>query len=265
MLFLFHKYFAVDMKYGVGVKVPAELDLNAELSVPPIISKSKVPAIHHLTFDIFVQQPTMPTKLRTAVRRSLLPLAGKNSGSGVGISAEGTVFYCPSCSTWRRRMVSTAATNTYRTRNGAIRHAFHNNNNINTTTSTVRRYLSSSAARTNCASPAGVADVNRNVPARFRELYAALKELEDVAADHISLSRLQLAQRGLESEEHVVRVAGISPSSFAIFGARCLIYWVVDSTRCQRCAIYTSTCQVTFSRSVDRRTVLGGIDRFLWN
>ncbi|KUL84936.1 hypothetical protein ZTR_07832 [Talaromyces verruculosus] len=149
----------------------------------------------------------MPTKLRTAVRKSLLPLAGKNSGGNVGITTEGTVFYCPSCSTWRRRMVSTAATtNNYRTRNGGLRHVFHSNNNINTTTM-VRRYLSSSAASSN--GPAGLVDVNikKNVPARFRELYAALKELEDVAADHISLSRLQLVQRGLESEEHVVRVA----------------------------------------------------------
>jgi hypothetical protein len=114
-------------------------------------------------------------------------------------------------------MVSTAATtNNYRTRNGGLRHVFHHNNNINTTT-TVRRYLSSSTARSNALAGA---DINKNVPARFRELYAALTELEDVAADHISLSRLQLAQRGLESEEHVVRVAGISPClPFAITGA----------------------------------------------
>lgn len=157
----------------------------------------------------------MPAKLRTAVRKSLLPLAGKNSGGNVGITAEGTVFYCPSCSTWRRRMVSTAATsNSYRTRNGGFRHVFHNNNNADTTT-IVRRYLNSSTARFNGA--AAAANINKNVPARFRELHAALKELEDVAADHISLSRLQLAQRGLESEEHVVRVAGISPLPSLIF------------------------------------------------
>lgn len=206
----------------------------------------------------------MPTKLRTAVRKSLLPLAGKNSGGNVGITTEGTVFYCPSCSTWRRRMVSTAATaNNYRTRNGGLRHVFHSNNNINTTT-TVRRYLSSSAASSN--GPAGLVDVNikKNVPARFRELYAALKELEDVAADHISLSRLQLAQRGLESEEHVVRVAGISPS-LGYYRSRYLIDWMVGSARCQRYTFYTSTCEVTFGGSVDRGAVLGGIDRFVWN
>lgn len=163
----------------------------------------------------------MPIKLRTAVRKSLLPLAGKNSGGNLGITAEGTVFYCPSCSTWRRRMVSTAATsNSYRTRNGGLRHVFHNSSNTDTTTTTtttVRRYFSSSAARLNVLAGADV-NINKNVPARFRELYAALKELEDVAADHISLSRLQLAQRGLESEEHVVRVAGISPFHSIFFG-----------------------------------------------
>jgi hypothetical protein len=50
-------------------------------------------------------------------------------------------------------------------------------------------------------------NVNRTVPARFRELYAALGELREAAADQISLSRLQLAQRGLESEDPVIRVA----------------------------------------------------------
>lgn len=153
----------------------------------------------------------MPTKLRTAVRTSLLPLPGKNGGGNVGITTEGMMFYCPSCSIWRRRMLSTAATsNRYGTRNGRLRHVFHNSSYINSAT-TVRRYLSSSIARLNGAT--GDLDVHKNVPARFRELYAALKELEGVAADHISLSRLQLAQRGLESEEHVVRVAGMSPCS----------------------------------------------------
>lgn len=176
----------------------------------------------------------MPAKLRTAVRKSLLPLAGMNRGGNVGMTVEGTVFYCPSCSTWRRRMLSTAATsNKYRTRNGGLRHIFHNNNTD--TTTIVRRYMSTSTARFNGASAAAAADVNinKNVPARFRELYAALNELEDVAADHISLSRLQLAQRGLESEEHVVRVAGISPLPPLMFLGRCLICCAVGSARCQ--------------------------------
>lgn len=46
----------------------------------------------------------------------------------------------------------------------------------------------------------------------FRELYDVLKEVKEVASEHISLSRLQLAQRGLESEEPVIRIASASDS-----------------------------------------------------
>lgn len=46
------------------------------------------------------------------------------------------------------------------------------------------------------------------MPTRNRELYALLGELHETAADQISLSRFQLAQRGLESEVPVIRVAG---------------------------------------------------------
>ncbi|OXV06301.1 hypothetical protein Egran_05930 [Elaphomyces granulatus] len=41
----------------------------------------------------------------------------------------------------------------------------------------------------------------------FRALHDLLEEVRDVASEHISLSRLQLAQRGLESEEPVIRIA----------------------------------------------------------
>lgn len=47
-----------------------------------------------------------------------------------------------------------------------------------------------------------------NVPPRLRELHAALNRVGDVATDRVDLSRLQLALRGLESEEPLVRVAG---------------------------------------------------------
>ena len=156
----------------------------------------------------------MPPKLRAATCKSLLSLARNTGGNKVAITAEGTVFYCPSCSTWRRRTVSTSSS-TYRARIGGLRHDLYHradrNNNVNNTARIVRRYLSSSSAARSNASVGGSAGISKNVPARFRELYTALKELEDFAADHISLSRLQLAQRGLESEESVVRVAGIYP------------------------------------------------------
>jgi hypothetical protein len=47
----------------------------------------------------------------------------------------------------------------------------------------------------------------------FRKLFDLLKEVKDVASEHISLSRLQLAQRGLESEEPVIRIAGAYPQA----------------------------------------------------
>ena len=53
----------------------------------------------------------------------------------------------------------------------------------------------------------------------FRELYDVLKEVKEVASEHISLSRLQLAQRGLESEEPVIRIASASDS---LHGLICL-------------------------------------------
>ena len=48
----------------------------------------------------------------------------------------------------------------------------------------------------------------KNIPPRFRELYAALNRVGDVAPERVNLSRLQLALRGLEVEEPLVRVAG---------------------------------------------------------
>lgn len=51
-------------------------------------------------------------------------------------------------------------------------------------------------------------NAGKNVPPRFRELYAALNRVGDVAPERVNLSRLQLALRGLEVEEPLVRVAG---------------------------------------------------------
>lgn len=153
----------------------------------------------------------MPARFRAAVRKSLGPLAEKSSG--VSISTEGRVFFCPSCSTWRRRMFSTtpppppATTNRHRTRNRCSNSLSTPHNSPEYNVTSIRRFLSSSVSSHSTAA-GGIVDSNSRstVPARFRELYTTLKELEEVAADHISLSRLQLALRGLESEEPVIRV-----------------------------------------------------------
>ena len=57
---------------------------------------------------------------------------------------------------------------------------------------------------------ASVTSVNAPIPipVERKELYDALKALEDSAAVYVNLSQLQLALRGLESGDSVTRVAG---------------------------------------------------------
>ncbi|KAL1958643.1 hypothetical protein VTO42DRAFT_3986 [Malbranchea cinnamomea] len=50
-------------------------------------------------------------------------------------------------------------------------------------------------------------NATKNIPPRFTELYSALKSVGDSAANHVNVSRLQLALRGLETENPVIRVA----------------------------------------------------------
>ncbi|KAL3431142.1 hypothetical protein BDV09DRAFT_154940 [Aspergillus tetrazonus] len=47
----------------------------------------------------------------------------------------------------------------------------------------------------------------RHVPLRLRELYESLVQLQSIAPEQVNLSRLQLALRGLETEEPLIRVA----------------------------------------------------------
>ncbi|KAK2807568.1 hypothetical protein FQN51_000001 [Onygenales sp. PD_10] len=99
------------------------------------------------------------------------------------------LFFCPSCSTWRRSFTNTNTTN-------LLRRAHQ------------RRRPASTLAASSHPSPASpTVNGARNVPERFRELYAALQGVRDVAANHVNMSRLQLALRGLEGEKGIVRVA----------------------------------------------------------
>lgn len=122
---------------------------------------------------------SMPPRIRGALSTSLLHVA--DSGGGF--------FYCPSCATWRR---------TLSTRPSALQprrgHRLHHSPIWN---SDQRRLATSS-----------VLNAGRNVPDRFRELYEALDEVKNTAPEQLSLSRLQLALRGLESETPLIRIAG---------------------------------------------------------
>ncbi|KAL4926080.1 uncharacterized protein BDV17DRAFT_270421 [Aspergillus undulatus] len=51
------------------------------------------------------------------------------------------------------------------------------------------------------------AHIARHVPPRLRELYESLAHIQSAAPEEVNLSRLQLALRGLESEEPLLRVA----------------------------------------------------------
>ena len=65
----------------------------------------------------------------------------------------------------------------------------------------MRRYLSSIA-------PVTTVNATKTIPEPFRELHHELNALETRAGAYVNLSQLQLALRGLESTEAVIRVAG---------------------------------------------------------
>ncbi|KAE8152526.1 hypothetical protein BDV25DRAFT_65668 [Aspergillus avenaceus] len=115
----------------------------------------------------------MPPKLRGSLPRSLSRIGDNRA-----------VFYCPSCSTWRRAL-STRRSGTISSRLEHNRLSFFSSRSI-TTSSVVHA---------------------RHVPPRLRELYDALNQIKGVATGQVDLSRLQLALRGLESEAPVIRVA----------------------------------------------------------
>ncbi|EAW12694.1 uncharacterized protein ACLA_011210 [Aspergillus clavatus NRRL 1] len=123
----------------------------------------------------------MPAKLRGSVAKTLSrPLDN------------GSVFYCSSCSTWRRTLST-------RSRNG---NACRQENRIPSSPSTV----SANASRRQLAT-VPVNSAGRNVPAQYKELYEALNRAREAAPEQVNVSRLQLALRGLESEVPLVRVA----------------------------------------------------------
>lgn len=121
-------------------------------------------------------QPQMPPRLRSSLKKSVAcPVDGRGA------------FFCPSCATWRRTLTSRA--NAVSRRGDRLPSLLASN----------RRLTTSS-----------VINAGRNVPPRFKGLYEALDSVGSTAAGQVNLSRLQLALRGMESEEPLMRVAGKS-------------------------------------------------------
>ncbi|EFR01009.1 hypothetical protein MGYG_04011 [Nannizzia gypsea CBS 118893] len=52
-----------------------------------------------------------------------------------------------------------------------------------------------------------IISATKNIPERFQELYKALEELKNTSGNYVDLSRLQLAQRGIETENPLIRIA----------------------------------------------------------
>ena len=122
----------------------------------------------------------MPPRLRGVLTKSLS-------------RPPGSIFYCPSCATWRR--LSTRVGVNYHLR-GERSNTTHRP--LNLATIAAPRPLSTS----------NYISAGKAVPPRFKELYGALEGVRDATIEQVSLSRLQLALRGLESEAPLIRVAG---------------------------------------------------------
>ncbi|PGH19688.1 hypothetical protein AJ80_03843 [Polytolypa hystricis UAMH7299] len=143
---------------------------------------------------------------RTAAAAALLRLTSDTPFFSSS-SSSSSFYFCPSCSTWRRDGPGSSlarSTTTTTTRRGYA-----------TATSTTTPAAAGSAAdpirpaavpRGSLVSASAV-NVNRDIPARYKELYEALRGVREDAGAHVEISRLQLAIRGLEGERPVVRVA----------------------------------------------------------
>ncbi|OAX83565.1 hypothetical protein ACJ72_02077 [Emergomyces africanus] len=116
----------------------------------------------------------MPPKLHSSLSKQAVPFTE-------------AVFFCPSCSIWRRSIHSPFSR--LRHRNPSPRLA---------------RSASTFASHSTAAH---TVNVTTNVPKRFQGLYSALNGVHDAAGNHVNSSRLQLALRGLEMSRPVIRVA----------------------------------------------------------
>lgn len=138
--------------------------------------------------------PSMPLKLRGSLPKSL---PGRRDPSTKPSSA------CPSCAnTQHHRNFSTRRSN----------HALFPSRVRTQVQSYPQTYSQLRTSEPRNASRYSTAPSTtltaRHVPPRLRELYESLAHLQRVAPDQVNLSRLQLALRGLESEEPLIRIAG---------------------------------------------------------
>ncbi|KAL3458534.1 hypothetical protein BJX64DRAFT_221201 [Aspergillus heterothallicus] len=136
----------------------------------------------------------MPLKLRGSLPKSL-PHSGDPTIK--------RILHCPSCAVTpiqHRTLLTRRTLSSPRSRPQS-----HSESSVPRLSTSYR-----SLSRTNNAhystSPS-TAHTARHVPPRLRELYESLVRIQAVAPEQVNLSRVQLALRGLESEEPLIRVA----------------------------------------------------------
>ncbi|KAI9681704.1 MAG: hypothetical protein M1822_007056 [Bathelium mastoideum] len=127
------------------------------------------------------------------------------------------LFFCSSCSLWRISSASPPSRSTQRHQQPQ-QHPFRQQRtfarssraSINAsvrTPSTANDHATSLSSRTAINAPI-------DVPAHHRPLYDALDKLKSTASNYVNLSRLQLALRGLERGDTVVRIAVLGMSGY---------------------------------------------------
>ncbi|KMQ41657.1 hypothetical protein HL42_7647 [Trichophyton rubrum] len=89
------------------------------------------------------------------------------------------LFFCPSCSQIRQ---------------------FSSSGPAPTPRSTIKRSASTLPG-------SSIVSATKNIPERFQELYRALEDLKNTSGNHVNLSSLELVQRGIETENPLIRIA----------------------------------------------------------
>ncbi|KAL5335837.1 hypothetical protein BJX70DRAFT_308726 [Aspergillus crustosus] len=143
----------------------------------------------------------MPLKLRGSLPKS--PPRKRDTPSR-------TITDCPSCATiQQRRAFSTRLLpSQLRTQ---LRQRPQSQAHLRNTIPQLR-----TVAKTNSYSTApSSVHTARHVPPRLRNLYESLARIQNVAPEQVNLSRVQLALRGLESEEALIRVAVLGMNNVA--------------------------------------------------
>lgn len=152
-------------------------------------------SVHHRLAEDAPANPSftalMPARLRSAFSRSL---ARSVDSAGV--------FYCPSCATWRRTLSTRANANASvsASSTGVVR--------SDTLRRTARLLELPLPDASRSFTTSSVITAGKTVPPRFKELYDALSAVQGAALEQVSITRLRLALRGLESDAPLIRIAG---------------------------------------------------------